>query len=204
MIHNDAMTPQSAHVEAMAVHLVQTYPNLVATAPGTTHNHFRTQLARITLGDWARVSDRDAKRTQLVLGVYEGQIVSAYVVDGYTRDPADRRIRWSGVPADDFAGLIGTSLPGGGWVRGQARPIRKVQVPHSPGDALAAMAELALAMSRYNLEPQQSQLSAALESKIQVRVHDPRTVVLKVPSGVNVHILTDGNHLVPPEWVKEP
>ena len=66
------------------------------------------------------------------------------------------------------------------------------------------MTDLATAMSRYNLDPAQSQLSEDLASKIQVRVRDPRTVIVKVPTGVNVLILTTESHSMPPKWVIEP
>ena len=81
MIRKDVQkAQQTGSVEAFAVHLVQSYRDLVGASPDNTTNHFRTQLALITLGDWARVSDTDAKRARVVLGVYEGQIVSAYRV----------------------------------------------------------------------------------------------------------------------------
>lgn len=177
-------------MEAMAVNLVRSYPTVAQAAvedrvpPRTA---LLERLASITLGDWARVSARDAGNVQLVLGAYLGTIVSAYQVTGHTR-VEENRVRWTGVPADEYAGLIDGPVPGGDWRKGQARPLRKVQVQSRPGDARAAMARLLDEMTRFNHDHEHRVRAETLEDQVSVRVQTPSTVVVRVPSGVSVLI----------------
>lgn len=175
-------------MEAIAVNIPRSYPGVVELAqkdPGDRAAHLAL-LEQVTLGDWARVSERDAEDTQLVFGAYLGQIVSAYRISGYHREGG--RIRWTGQPADDFAGLIGQPLPGGDWKRGQARPLRKVTVPQAPGSAESAMVELLRSMARHNHDPERRELCDQLRDQVSVSVQTPSTIVVRVPAGVNVLI----------------
>ena len=176
-------------MQATAVNLPRTYPTVVESAlnkPAAQDEQLKL-LAQVTLGDWARVSTSDATGTQLVLGAYLGVIVTAYTITGYTRGDDDR-IRWSGYPADDYARLIGQTLPGGDWKRGQARPLRKVRVEKAPGSAEAAMLKELKTMLRYNHDPQRRELCKELEAQISVRVQTPTTVRIRVPVGMRILI----------------
>jgi hypothetical protein len=174
-------------MQAIAVNLARTFPTVVAMAMEGDREAQLDRLMTVTLGDWARVSERDAEHTELILGSYLGWIVSAYTVTGYSRGE-DGRVRWSGQPADDFAGLIGTALPGGEWKRGQARPLRKVKVSQAPGNADGAAKNVLVEMLRYNHDPERRRLVEELEAKISVRVQPPDTVMVRVPAGMKVLI----------------
>lgn len=169
-------------MEAIAVNLARSYPTVVDLEARDAQLE---RLEHVTLGDWARVSEKDAHGAQLILGAYLGSIVSAYTVTGHTRGE-DGRVRWLGHPADAYAGLIGQPLPGGDWRKGQARPLRKVRVSGRPGSAAPAMKQLLVTMLRYNHDPDRRELCEQLEERISVRVQNPTTVVIRVPSGVSV------------------
>lgn len=172
---------------ALAVNIARTYPTVIRLALDGRPADQLERLEHVSLGDWARVSEKDATSVELILGSYLGTIVSAYSLTGHTRD-GEGRVRWTGRPADDFAGLIGTPLPGGDWKRGQARPLRKVQVTQRPGNAEEAMKGHLLEMSRYDHDPERRLPAEELQSKISVRVQLPDTVVIRVPAGTKVVI----------------
>lgn len=174
-------------MQAIAVNIARTYPTVLELGLEGERSAQLERLEQATLGDWARVSARDAESAQLIIGSYLGTIVSAYAVTGYTRGEDDR-VRWAGRPADDFADLIGTPLPGGDWKRGQARPLRWVDVARKPGNAEAAMQELLIEMLRYNHDSERRELAEELEARISVRVQPPDTVTVRVPAGMKVLI----------------
>ncbi|KAB7740965.1 hypothetical protein GA707_18925 [Nostocoides sp. F2B08] len=174
-------------MQAIAVNIARTYPLVIELGLEGDRAAQLERLKQVTLGDWARVSTKDAQSVQLILGSYLGTIVSAYAVSEYTRGDDDR-IRWSGRPADDFAGLIGTPLPGGDWRRGQARPLRWVHVARQPGNAEAAMQGFLIEMLRYRHDSRRRELVEELESRISVRVQSPDAVVIRVPAGVSILI----------------
>lgn len=180
-------------MQAIAVNLARTFPTVIDLALNGARDGQLDRLETVTLGDWARVSERDAEDIELVLGAYLGWVVSAYKVTGYTRR-GDGRVRWSGEPADDFAGLIGTELPGGDWRRGQARPLRKVTVSQAPGNAEESMKDCLLAMFRYDHRPERRRATQELEEQISVQIQLPDTVMIRVPAGMKVFISP-----IPPE-----
>lgn len=79
-----------------------------------------------TLGWWAGVTDEAIERYgDVVIGLYNEQVVSAYDVTAHERDGAGR-VWFDGDDSDEFAALIGKKSPVKPWVRGQARPIQYI------------------------------------------------------------------------------
>src|SRR5258707_210427 len=98
------------------VHLTQTWPMVQ-----------RGQLAAdaATLGDWAGISDTAlADYGDVVLGIFDNTVVSAYDIDGWDRTD-EGRVRFTGAPSTRQAHLVGTPNPGKAWgVKGMARPVQ--------------------------------------------------------------------------------
>jgi hypothetical protein len=79
-----------------------------------------------TLGRWAGVTDEAIERYgDTVIGVYNDQVVSAYVVTAHERD-GDGRVWFDGEESEEFGSLVGNKSPVKPWVRGQARPIQYI------------------------------------------------------------------------------
>ncbi|MCA1693421.1 MAG: hypothetical protein LC749_01085, partial [Actinobacteria bacterium] len=97
------------------VNLPKSWPAVLA---GTAN------AARVTLGEWARVTDADLETYgDAVLGVYRNVVVSAYDITGWSRTP-DGRVVFDGVESEEWARLRGQPVPGTPWVRGAARPVK--------------------------------------------------------------------------------
>ncbi|MGL5858316.1 MAG: hypothetical protein ACRC35_07930 [Angustibacter sp.] len=128
------------------------------------------------------MSDRDAETVTLVLGAYRGTVVSVYTITGFDRND-EGRVRWEGSSADEFAGLIGQPLPGGDWKRGQARPLRPVQVTANPGNADDAAHKL---MSGYHHDSAQHDKIEHLRQQARLTVVSPTSVTVRVPPGTTV------------------
>lgn len=84
-------------------------------------------MSDATLGSWAGVTDEAVARYgDIVIGVYNDQVVSAYRVTSHERD-ADGRLLFVGEPSKEFSSLVGSRSPVKPWVRGQARPIQYIE-----------------------------------------------------------------------------
>lgn len=101
----------------IAVNLRKSYREVVAE---------QKDMEDATLGWWAGVTDEAIERYgDVVIGVYNEQVVSAYDVTAHERD-GDGRVRFDGDDSKEFAALIGKKSPVKAWVRGQARPIQYI------------------------------------------------------------------------------
>lgn len=79
----------------------------------------------VTLGDWAGITDDSAARYgDTVLGIHRNQVVSAFDVEDWRRDPETGRIRFQGRASEQWSNLVGTPNPGPEWIKGAARPIK--------------------------------------------------------------------------------
>lgn len=98
------------------VHLPKSWPDVLA---GTR------AAADITLGEWHNIGD-DAidQYGDAILGIYKNEVVTAYDITGYTRNPTDDRVIFTGTQSTTWDHLIGQPNPGKRWVRGQSRPIQ--------------------------------------------------------------------------------
>lgn len=102
----------------IAVNLRKSYREVVAG---------QKDMEDATLGWWAGVTDEAIERYgDVVIGVYNEQVVSAYDVTAHERDGASR-VWFDGDDSDEFAALIGKKSPVKPWVRGQARPIQYIE-----------------------------------------------------------------------------
>ena len=83
----------------------------------------RSCADKVTLEAWALVADGAIETYgDVICGVYQGSIVSAFDITGNTRD-GDGRVLFQGVPSAEWAHLVGEGSPVT-WVRGQARPVK--------------------------------------------------------------------------------
>ncbi|WP_162802097.1 hypothetical protein [Ornithinimicrobium murale] len=179
----------------MAVHLKDSYPTLAKDLTDqVTDDDITESLEHITLGVWANVSDTRANDTEGVLGVYKGAIVSAYQVTAWERNPEDERIRFHGHADDSRAHLIGTTVQGGPWVRGQSNPTRQVDVPPTAPAAEGAADRAAVDLIRADgdgpLAPRTARFTGdELLERVMVR-RDTRNggIIVEVPSGTRVAI----------------
>ncbi|MBK6857047.1 MAG: hypothetical protein IPG97_11010 [Microthrixaceae bacterium] len=81
--------------------------------------------ADVTLGDWAGITDESIEQcADVILGVHRGEVVSAFDIEAWDRDPESGRVRFSGAPSETWAHLVGTPNPGPAWVKGAARPVK--------------------------------------------------------------------------------
>lgn len=111
--------------EIILVNLPQTWP---AVEAGT-----RT-AADVTLGEWAQVPDEALSEFgDVVLGVYKHVVVSAFDIDGWTRDPATGRVTFTGTESERWAHLVGGANPGPNWTQGQARPVKYLDTDEVEG-----------------------------------------------------------------------
>ncbi|WP_043738117.1 hypothetical protein [Nocardia asiatica] len=78
-----------------------------------------------TLGDWYNLADKRIEEYgDVVLGIYENRVVTAYNVTSWRR-AGDRRVTFEGSPSEEWKHLIGTPNPGKLWgLRGMARPVQ--------------------------------------------------------------------------------
>ncbi|MGY1709098.1 hypothetical protein ACI8AC_06260 [Geodermatophilus sp. SYSU D00758] len=96
------------------VHLSKSWPDVISG---------HRNAADVTLGDWALVSDDAiAAYGDVICGVYQSEVVTAYDVTGFVRG-TDGRVRFDGTPSRDWSSLVGEASPVT-WTRGQARPVR--------------------------------------------------------------------------------
>lgn len=80
-----------------------------------------------TLGWWADVNDDAiARYGDVVVGVYNDQVVSVYDVTGHERRE-DGRVFFEAEESVEFASLLHQKSPVKPWVRGQARPIQYIE-----------------------------------------------------------------------------
>lgn len=81
----------------------------------------------VTLGDWAQLTD-DALETyaDVVLGIYKHEVVSAFDIESWIRDPETGRIRFTATESQEWAPLVGGPNPGPRWEQGQATPVKRV------------------------------------------------------------------------------
>lgn len=80
-----------------------------------------------TLRAWHGIGDKALERyADAILGIYQGEVVSAYDITGWQRHGTGRtsKIEFTGVPSKRWAHLIGTPNPGEAWRRGQQRPVK--------------------------------------------------------------------------------
>lgn len=109
------------------VNLPRTWPTVVA---GT-----RT-AAEVTLGEWAQVPEEALTEFgDAILGVYKHEVVSAFDIDGWTRDPETGRVTFTGTESERWAHLIGGPNPGPRWTQGQARPVKYLDTAEIDGAA---------------------------------------------------------------------
>lgn len=82
----------------------------------------------VTLCSWASITDDSLdKYADVVLGVYQGVVVSAFDITGWERIPDGEwkgRVTFFGVESKQWAGLIGQPNPTTPWVQGSARPVK--------------------------------------------------------------------------------
>jgi hypothetical protein len=101
----------------IVVNLKRLYPDVLAG---------NVELADVSLGDWYQITDSAIKMYgDVIVGVFEEKVVSAYDVLGHARGD-DQRVRFEGTESEEFAGLIGKRSPATPWQRGQGRPIKYV------------------------------------------------------------------------------
>jgi hypothetical protein len=83
-------------------------------------------LGKVTLGAWAGVNDEALDRFgDVILGVFQEKVVSAYDITGHSRDESGRII-FEGNESEEWGHLIGQDSPVPAWKRGQARPVRYI------------------------------------------------------------------------------
>jgi hypothetical protein len=96
--------------------------NLVRTWPIALLGKAAPDL--ITLGDWQGVSDGALSAyADCVLGIYQNQVVTAFDITGWHRQP-NGRVTFEGVQSKRWAHLIAGPNPGPAWSRGQVRPVK--------------------------------------------------------------------------------
>lgn len=100
------------------VHVIRSWPGVVA-------EKWSAEVA--TLKEWAQLTDRSIDEYgDIVLGIYENMIVSAYEIDGHYRNRETRRVAFTGHETDETRQYIGLPNPGRSW--GDQGYARSVQV----------------------------------------------------------------------------
>jgi hypothetical protein len=112
----------------MVVSLRRSMPRLLDQLRlGVPDDVLLEQITRDTTGEWGGISIGAIEEFgQYVVGVHGDRIASVYDITGYSPTDKPGRIRFDVVPADSLADLIGQTVPGGAWKRGEARPVRYV------------------------------------------------------------------------------
>ncbi|MEU2205528.1 hypothetical protein AB0P19_14200 [Microbacterium oleivorans] len=86
----------------------------------------QADLDAVTLSAWAGVTEEAIDRFgDVILGVYQDKVVSAYNVTSHSRDD-EGRVVFEGIESPEFEHLIGQPSPVPAWKRGQARPTRYI------------------------------------------------------------------------------
>jgi hypothetical protein len=149
------------------VHLSKTWP-LVGKGERSAED--------VTLKAWAGISDEalDAHGDG-VLGIYRGEVVTAFDVTGWSRRP-DGRVVFEGAPSKRWGCLVGTPNPGAAWVQGSARPVKYLDTVLLAGGTVPA-------------EQAPEGHRAVLRNYI-LTVGDACDATLVVPNGGRVTILT--------------
>ncbi len=102
--------------EMILVNLRQTWPKVVAG---------EADAAEITLGAWAQLSDKDLEtHADAILGIYKNEVVTAFDIEGWSRDEGSGRVTFMGKPSQEWGHLVGTPNPGKPWVQGMSRPVQ--------------------------------------------------------------------------------
>lgn len=96
------------------VHLNKTWPYV----PG------RMTPEDATFGVWPIAEENLRRYGDVLLGVYDNAVVTAYDINGYTRG-ADKKVTFDGRPSAAWAHLIGQPTPAKPWgTQGDAWPVR--------------------------------------------------------------------------------
>lgn len=79
-----------------------------------------------TLGEWAQLSEENIDDYgDILLGIYDNVIVSAYAIDGHFRNRESRRVTFAGHETEETQQFIGQPNPGRQWgVQGYARAVQ--------------------------------------------------------------------------------
>ncbi len=81
--------------------------------------------AEVTLGEWAQLTDEAlAEYGDVIPGIYDNQVVSAFDIEGWSRDPDNRRVTFTDTESERWAHLIGEANPRPRWKQGQAGPVQ--------------------------------------------------------------------------------
>ncbi|SOE32588.1 hypothetical protein [Streptomyces sp. OK228] len=131
-----------------------------------------------TLGSWFNISDAAMDEYgDVVLGIYENTVVSAFDVTGQPHRDDEGRVTFPGRPSTKWSHLIGTPNPGKPWgVRGMARPIQYLHTT-------------VLVSGTVEVEDDGTARRAVVDGFTLVVDH-MGTAVLSVPVGCKVTILT--------------
>ncbi|WFG43533.1 hypothetical protein [Pseudonocardia alni] len=99
------------------VHLVRSWPDVLAGERSADD---------ATLGEWAQLSDSNIDEYgDILIGIYENSIVSAYEIDGHYRDRESKRVTFKAHETSATREFLGRSNPGRQWGRrGDARPVQ--------------------------------------------------------------------------------
>jgi hypothetical protein len=149
------------------VHLAATWQDVLAG---------RDTAEDATLGSWAQITD-DALAVygDVVLGIYQNEVVTAFEIDDWDRNE-DGRVVFSGDRSDRFEYLIGTPNPGKPWVRGQARPVQYLDTA-------------VLTDGSVPVEHAEDGRRAVVDDYV-LTVDDKGTATLVIPPGRRVTVLT--------------
>jgi len=79
-----------------------------------------------TLGEWSQLSDKNIEDYgDVLLGIYENMIVSAYEIDGHYRDRDSKRVTFTAHETVATREFIGQPNPGRQWgAQGDARAVQ--------------------------------------------------------------------------------
>jgi hypothetical protein len=92
--------------------------------------------AEVTLGEWAQLPDGAlAEYGDVILGIYDNEVVSAFDIDGWSRDPDNDRVTFTGTESETWAHLVGGPNPGPRWKQGQAGPVQYLDTAEVEGPA---------------------------------------------------------------------
>lgn len=130
-----------------------------------------------TLEEWYGLADKKIEEFgDVVLGIFENTVVTAYDRTGWRRT-SEGRVIFDGVPSNRWKHLIGTPNPGKSWgVRGMARPVQYL-------DTRIVLATTAPA------DPDLEHRRTSLDG-FTLAIDDDGGAVLTVPAGRRVTIQT--------------
>lgn len=97
------------------VHLNKTWPHVLTS---------RMTPEDATLGVWPIAEENLKRYGDVLLGVYDNTVVTAYDLTGYTRGD-DKKVTFDGKPSTAWSHLIGQPTPAKPWgAQGDAWPVR--------------------------------------------------------------------------------